>query len=147
MSFGDLELHGHSDIFFSLGVNRSDVGTSSTSNDKFYKALRRLHGPWCKQPLSLALFQKCQLVESKLPMFLLCFRFTPQSLYINIILHTYMFPTCYAQQLFHIKIRNLGSHVFRICSFRTLYINCSNVIIIAHCSLLTTHMLTFLITL
>jgi hypothetical protein len=54
MSFGDLELHGHSDIFF-FGVNRNDHGTSSTTNHKFYKTLGRLHGPWCKQPLSVVM--------------------------------------------------------------------------------------------
>ena len=52
MSCEDLELHGHSDIFF-LGVNRSGPGTSSTTNHKFYRALGRLHGPRCKQPLRL----------------------------------------------------------------------------------------------
>ena len=51
MSSGDLELHGHSDIFF-LGVNRSGPGTNSTTNHRFYMALGQLHGPWCKQPLS-----------------------------------------------------------------------------------------------
>jgi hypothetical protein len=50
MSLGNLKLHGHSDHFF-LGVNQSDHGMSSTSNYRFYKALKRLHGPWCKQPL------------------------------------------------------------------------------------------------
>jgi hypothetical protein len=38
-------------LTFSLGVNRSGPGTSSTTNHKFYKALGWLHGPWCKQPL------------------------------------------------------------------------------------------------
>ena len=52
MPFGDLEIHGHSDIVF-LGVNRSGLGTSSTGNHIFYRALGRLHGPWCKQPLSV----------------------------------------------------------------------------------------------
>ena len=37
--------------FFSFGVNRSGPGTSSTTNRNFYKALGRLHGRWCKQPL------------------------------------------------------------------------------------------------
>ena len=36
---------------FFLGVNWSGPGTSSTTNHKFYRALGRLHGPWCKQPL------------------------------------------------------------------------------------------------
>jgi hypothetical protein len=47
MPFGDLELHGHSNIFF-LRVNQSCPGTSSTTNHIFYRALVRLHGPWCK---------------------------------------------------------------------------------------------------
>ena len=50
MSFEDLELHGHSDILY-LRVNRNGPGTSSTTNHIFYRALGRLHGPWCKQPL------------------------------------------------------------------------------------------------
>ena len=37
--------------FFSLGVNWSGPMTTATTNYKFYKALRRFHGPWCKQPL------------------------------------------------------------------------------------------------
>ena len=36
--------------FFSLGVNQSGLGTRSTTNHKFYRALGRFHGPWCKQP-------------------------------------------------------------------------------------------------
>jgi hypothetical protein len=52
MPFMDLELHGHSDISF-LYVNRSGPGMSSTTDLIFYKALGRLHGPWCKQPLTL----------------------------------------------------------------------------------------------
>ena len=35
---------------FFLVVNRSGLGTSSTSNQRSSKALGRLHGPWCKQP-------------------------------------------------------------------------------------------------
>ena len=50
MSFRDLELHGHYDIFF-LGVNQNGPKTSSIANHIFYKALGQLHGPWCKQPL------------------------------------------------------------------------------------------------
>ena len=38
--------------FFSLGVNQSDPRTSSTTNCRFYRALGRLHGPQCKQPLN-----------------------------------------------------------------------------------------------
>ena len=38
MSFGDLELHGYSGIFF-VGVNQSGPGTSSTSNHIIYTAL------------------------------------------------------------------------------------------------------------
>ena len=49
MSFGDLELHGHSNIFF-LGVKRSGPRMSSTTN---HRALGRLHVPWYKQPLRL----------------------------------------------------------------------------------------------
>ena len=49
MSFGDLKLHGHSDIFF-FGVNRSGLRTSSIANHTFYKALGWLHGPWCNNP-------------------------------------------------------------------------------------------------
>jgi hypothetical protein len=45
--FGDLELHGHSDIF-PHGVNQSALGTSSTTNRKFYMGLGQLHAPWCK---------------------------------------------------------------------------------------------------
>ena len=37
---------------FFLGVSRSGLGTSSTTNYFSYKALGWLHGPWCKQPLS-----------------------------------------------------------------------------------------------
>ena len=29
------------------------MGTSSIANHKFYRALGQLHGPWCKQPLSI----------------------------------------------------------------------------------------------
>jgi hypothetical protein len=50
MSLGDLELHGHSDIF-SLGVNRSDPRASSIPNHKFSRILGGLHGPWCHRPL------------------------------------------------------------------------------------------------
>ena len=45
---------------FSLGVNQSGPGTSSTANHRFYKALGRLHDPWCKQPLN-TLPQKCMV--------------------------------------------------------------------------------------
>ena len=38
---------------FFLGVNWSGRGMSSTTNHKFYKASGQLHGPWCKQPLTL----------------------------------------------------------------------------------------------
>ena len=38
-------------LTFSLGVNRSDPETNSTTNHIFYKALGRLHGPQCQQPL------------------------------------------------------------------------------------------------
>ena len=58
MSFGDLELHGHFDHFF-LRVNWSGSRTSATNNHIFYKALGRLHGPWCKQPL-IGLYLKGQ---------------------------------------------------------------------------------------
>ena len=59
MSFGDLKLHGHFDSFFYLGVNQSGPRTSSTTDHKFYRALGQLHGPWCKQPLSVrSLLQK-----------------------------------------------------------------------------------------
>ena len=51
MSFGDLELHGHSSIFFLIGVNGRGPMTSSTTNHEFYRALGRLHGPWCKRSL------------------------------------------------------------------------------------------------
>ena len=51
MSFWDLKLHGHSNIFSSFGVIRSEPGTSSTTNHKFYRALGRPHGPWCQQAL------------------------------------------------------------------------------------------------
>jgi hypothetical protein len=60
MSFGDLELHGHSDILF--GVNWSGPRTSSTTNHIFFKALGWLHGPRCKQPLSYD-YWKCMLVD------------------------------------------------------------------------------------
>ena len=44
----------HFDIFFfPLGVNQSGPGMSSTTNHIFCKALGWLHGPWCKQPLSV----------------------------------------------------------------------------------------------
>ena len=52
MFYGNLELHGHLDMFF-LGVNGSGPGTSSTSNHIFYKALGHMHGLRCKQPLCL----------------------------------------------------------------------------------------------
>jgi hypothetical protein len=39
---------------FFLGVNQSGCRTSSTTNHRFYRALRQLHGPWCKPPLSKA---------------------------------------------------------------------------------------------
>ena len=61
MSFGDLKLHGHSDIFF-LGVNWSGHGTNSTTSGKFYKALGHLHGPWCKQPLCKSKVQLASLI-------------------------------------------------------------------------------------
>ena len=38
-------------ILIIIGVNRSDIGTNSIANRIFYKALERLHGSWCKQPL------------------------------------------------------------------------------------------------
>ena len=38
--------------FSSLGVNRTNHVTSSTANHRLYRAWGRLHGPWCKQPLS-----------------------------------------------------------------------------------------------
>ena len=41
--------------FFFLSVNWSDPRTSSTTNHILYRALGRLHGPWCKQPLELCL--------------------------------------------------------------------------------------------
>ena len=50
MFFGDLELHGRFDHFF-LGVNRNGLGTSFTANHRCYKALGRLHGPWCEESL------------------------------------------------------------------------------------------------
>ena len=43
MSFGDLEQHDHSNIFF-LGVNKSVPRTSLTTNYIFYTSLERLHG-------------------------------------------------------------------------------------------------------
>ena len=63
MYFGDLELHDHSDIFF-LGVNRSGPGTSSTLDHILYKALGRLHGPWCKQPLSVTYYLELHILIS-----------------------------------------------------------------------------------
>ena len=60
MSFGDLELHGHSGFCF-LGVNWSGPGTSSTTNHIFFRALGWLHGPRCKQPLSYN-YWKCMFV-------------------------------------------------------------------------------------
>ena len=62
MSSGDLELHGHSDIFL-LGVNWSATGMTQKTNHKFYGALERLHGPWCNQPLSA---QGCEYTLSML---------------------------------------------------------------------------------
>ena len=50
---GNLNLMDHSDIFFFRGINWSGYGTTSTANHRFYKALGRLHGPWCKQPPKL----------------------------------------------------------------------------------------------
>ena len=50
MSFGNLELHSHCNIFC-LGVNQNAPRTSSTANHRFYKVLGQLHGPLCKQPL------------------------------------------------------------------------------------------------
>ena len=50
MSLRDMKSHGHSNIFF-LGVNQSGLGTSSTTNHGFYKALGRLHGPGVNNPL------------------------------------------------------------------------------------------------
>ena len=50
MSFGDIKLHGHSNMVF-LDVNQSKPEASLTTNHKFYRALGILRGPWCKQPL------------------------------------------------------------------------------------------------
>ena len=50
MSFGDLELHGRSDIF-SLALIKVVQGRVQLPITDFYKALGQLHGPWCKQPL------------------------------------------------------------------------------------------------
>ena len=41
---------------FSLGVNWSGLGTTSTTNHKFYRALAWLHDPWCKHILKPALY-------------------------------------------------------------------------------------------
>ena len=38
-------------LIFPPSVNRSSPGTRSTTNHKFYRALERLRGPWCKRPL------------------------------------------------------------------------------------------------
>ena len=35
-----------------LGVNWSGPKASSKTNQRFYRALGQLHGPWCKQPLT-----------------------------------------------------------------------------------------------
>jgi hypothetical protein len=44
MSFRDLNRHGHSTIF-SLDVNRSGLGTSSTANQRSYNSLGRVRQP------------------------------------------------------------------------------------------------------
>ena len=49
MSFGDLKLRGHFDIF--CLVYTEVIPGRLTTNHKFYRPLGRLHGPWCKQPL------------------------------------------------------------------------------------------------
>ena len=36
---------------FSLDVNRSGPEANSTANHRFYRAMGRLHGPWCQRPL------------------------------------------------------------------------------------------------
>ena len=51
MSFGDLDLHGHSAIFL-LNVNQNGPGMSSTINQRSYNTLGQLLGPWCKPALS-----------------------------------------------------------------------------------------------
>ena len=53
MSFENLNLHYHFDIFF-LGVDRSDPVTNSTANHLSYNDSGRLHSPWCKPTLSIA---------------------------------------------------------------------------------------------
>ena len=50
MSFGDLKLHGHYDIFFTWCKpkwSRDEFNNQS----HIYMALGQLHGPWCEQPL------------------------------------------------------------------------------------------------
>lgn len=48
---------------FSFGVNQSDPGASSTTDHKLYRALGRLHGPWCKQnPKSSTSHPYCQWI-------------------------------------------------------------------------------------
>jgi hypothetical protein len=60
MSFGDLNLHGHSNILLKPWckpewsqdeLNNRSTLLSSTTNQRSYMTLGRLHGPWCKQPL------------------------------------------------------------------------------------------------
>ena len=58
----DLELHGHSDIFF-FGVNHSGLGTSLTTNHiLFYRALGQLHDPWCNKltPKKVGFMENCE---------------------------------------------------------------------------------------
>jgi hypothetical protein len=48
--------------FFSVGVNRSDPEMSSTTNNRFHRALGRLHGPWCNQPLTQLAIWLCRAI-------------------------------------------------------------------------------------
>jgi hypothetical protein len=56
--------------FSSFDVNRSGPGTSSTTNHKFYRALGRLHGPWCNTtPYSHVIFESHVLAIYRGPKF------------------------------------------------------------------------------
>ena len=73
MSFGDLKLHGHSNYFpfsfFPLDANRNDRGTSSTTNQKFYRALGRRrfhhHGPGWKQPMCFSFVVEARRIQCR----------------------------------------------------------------------------------
>ena len=47
---------------FPISVNQNGPDTSSTTNHRFYRALGRIHGPWCKQTLTQLAIWLCRAI-------------------------------------------------------------------------------------